>query len=104
MDELNRTHTSSRLISASSARIHSACIQPEELVCWIAPEGAEAAIEQFEAREGGNFEIILSFGSEIENLPRSQLNDGCPRSARALRLAKLQTSGRHNIVRRQMRF
>ncbi|WP_298878738.1 SRPBCC domain-containing protein [uncultured Bradyrhizobium sp.] len=65
MDELDRTHRSSRLISASSARIYSACIHQDELMCWIAPEGAEAAIEQFEARQGGHFKIVLSFGSDI---------------------------------------
>ena len=65
MDELDRTHTSSRLISASSARIYSACIHHEELMRWIAPKGAEAVIEQFEARQGGHFKIILSFRSDI---------------------------------------
>jgi len=65
MDELDRTHTSSRLISASSARIYSACIRPEQLARWIAPKGADAEIEGFEARQGGRFKIILSFRSDI---------------------------------------
>ncbi|QAU48580.1 SRPBCC domain-containing protein [Bradyrhizobium guangzhouense] len=65
MDEPDRTHTSSRLISASSTRIYSACIQPGDLARWIAPRGAEAEIERFEPRHGGHFKIILSFGSDI---------------------------------------
>ncbi|QOZ56392.1 SRPBCC domain-containing protein [Bradyrhizobium sp. CCBAU 53338] len=65
MNELDRTHASSRLISAGSARIYSAFIRPEQLVRWIAPEGAEAEIERFEPRQGGHFKIILSFRSDI---------------------------------------
>jgi uncharacterized protein YndB with AHSA1/START domain len=65
MDQLDRTHTSSRLISASSARVYSACVEPEDLVRWIAPTGAEAEIKGFEARQGGHFKIILSFRSDI---------------------------------------
>jgi uncharacterized protein YndB with AHSA1/START domain len=65
MYDEDRTHTSSRLISASSACIYSACIQSEKLMRWIAPKGAEAEIEKFEAREGGHFKIILSFRDDI---------------------------------------
>lgn len=52
MDELDRTHTSSRLISASSARIYRACIQPEELMRWIAPKGAALTSKAASVRSG----------------------------------------------------
>ncbi|WP_452101159.1 hypothetical protein [Bradyrhizobium monzae] len=32
---------------------------------WIVPAGAEADVEEFEAREGGHFKIILSFDNDI---------------------------------------
>src|SRR6478735_150887 len=65
MNDTDRTHASSRLISANSACIYDACIQSEKLMRWIAPAGAVANVEKCEAREGGCFKIILSFNNDI---------------------------------------
>lgn len=65
MSDVDQTHTSSRLIAASAARIYSACTRAGELKQWIAPKGATAEIERFEAREGGNFKTVLSFESDV---------------------------------------
>ncbi|MBC9883506.1 ATPase [Bradyrhizobium sp. INPA01-394B] len=65
MNDADRTHTSSRFICANTACIYDACIESEKLVRWIAPAGAQAKVEEFDAREGGRFKIILSFSNDI---------------------------------------
>jgi hypothetical protein len=72
MNDTDRTHASSRLISANSACIYDACIQSEKLMRWIAPAGAVANVEKFEAQEGGCFKIILSFNNDIGNRRRGR--------------------------------
>src|SRR5689334_5022512 len=65
MDDPDHTHSSSRLISASSARIYRACVEAESLAKWLPPKGAKAAIEHFSAREGDSFKIVLSFDRDV---------------------------------------
>lgn len=60
----DQVHTSSRLIAATPSRIYDAWVKPEELVCWLPPNGAMAEIEHFEVRVGGRFKIILSFNGD----------------------------------------
>lgn len=60
----DEVHTSSRLIAATPSRIYDAWVKPEELVCWLPPNGAMAEIEHFEVSVGGRFKIILSFNGD----------------------------------------
>lgn len=61
--QVDRTHSASRCIKASGDAIYEAFVKPESLVRWLPPEGATGEIRQFDAREGGRFELVLTFAA-----------------------------------------
>lgn len=56
-----RRDQASRDLESTPARIYRALVDPDILVRWLPPPGAEAKIDAFEARPGGRFEITLTF-------------------------------------------
>lgn len=70
-----RCDTASRKIKASSQAIYEAFIEPESLVMWLPPTGATGLIGVFEPREGGRFEMTLTFtGEELAGRGKSTSN------------------------------
>ncbi|CCE08949.1 conserved hypothetical protein [Bradyrhizobium sp. STM 3843] len=59
--QTDRTHSAARLIRATQDAIYDAFIQPEKLVRWLPPDKASGEIRHFDPREGGRFEIVLTF-------------------------------------------
>ncbi|WP_276485454.1 SRPBCC family protein [Paraflavitalea pollutisoli] len=58
---VRRTDRRSRLIKASPAVIYQALLDPEALATWRAPTGMKGRIDHFEAKEGGNYKMTLTY-------------------------------------------
>jgi len=56
-----RTDRASRVIAAPPERVYAALVDPEALTVWLPPEGMSARIEQFDARPGGSYRMVLTF-------------------------------------------
>jgi uncharacterized protein YndB with AHSA1/START domain len=51
----------SRVIRATREKVYRAFLEPEAVAAWLAPEGMQASVHEFEAREGGRFRISLKY-------------------------------------------
>jgi uncharacterized protein YndB with AHSA1/START domain len=56
-----RTDSASRLIKASPGRIYRAFLDPAAVVSWLPPKGMKAEIRGFDPREGGTYEMTLTY-------------------------------------------
>jgi uncharacterized protein YndB with AHSA1/START domain len=56
-----RTDTASRLIAAPHERVYAALVDPEALTAWLPPGDMTGAIEQFDARPGGSYRMVLTY-------------------------------------------
>ena len=59
---MSRTDSASRVIDASPERIYDAFVDPEALCRWLPPSGMSAVFEHFEARAGGTYRLVLTYG------------------------------------------
>jgi uncharacterized protein YndB with AHSA1/START domain len=68
-----RADTASRLIAAPHERVYAALVDPEALTAWLRPGDMTGAIEQFDARPGGSYRMVLTYpdasGSRGESTP-----------------------------------
>jgi uncharacterized protein YndB with AHSA1/START domain len=51
----------SRIIRAPREAIYRACLDPEALAAWRAPDGMTARVLAFDAREGGSYRMSLTY-------------------------------------------
>lgn len=58
---MSRTDSATRLIDASPARVYGALVDPAALVEWLPPTGMSGRFEQFDARPGGSYRLILTY-------------------------------------------
>src|SRR5215218_5985087 len=56
-----RTDTASRVIAAPLDRVFAALIDPEALTAWLPPDGMSGRFEQFDARPGGSYRLVLTY-------------------------------------------
>ena len=56
-----RTDTASLLIAASSDDVFAALIDPHALVAWLPPAGMSGRFEEFDARPGGSYRMVLTY-------------------------------------------
>jgi uncharacterized protein YndB with AHSA1/START domain len=56
-----RTDTASRFIPAAPERVYAALLDPRALAAWLPPEDMTASMEQFDARPGGSYRMVLSY-------------------------------------------
>jgi uncharacterized protein YndB with AHSA1/START domain len=56
-----RTDSASRVIAASPDRVYEALVDPEALVAWLPPDGMTGRFEQFDARPGGSYRLVLTY-------------------------------------------
>src|SRR5262245_472409 len=61
--------SASRLISATPAAIYQAFVDPRALVRWLPPSGMTGCIEVFDPREGGEYQITLSYDRPEHSAP-----------------------------------
>ena len=57
-----RTDTASRVITAPREHIYAAFVDPDALVTWLPPKGMTGRFEQFDARPGGSYRMVLTYG------------------------------------------
>lgn len=50
-----------RLISAPRSRVYQALLDPESVQAWMVPDGMASEVHSFDAREGGQFRISLTY-------------------------------------------
>ena len=58
---MTRTDRASRLIVASPDRVYQALVDPEALAAWLPPDGMSGRFEQFDARPGGSYRLVLTY-------------------------------------------
>lgn len=56
-----RIDSASRIITAPPPAVYQVFLNPEALVSWLSPEGMEGRIETFDAREGGTYQMSLTY-------------------------------------------
>ncbi|EFV76483.1 SRPBCC family protein [Cytobacillus pseudoceanisediminis] len=57
----NRTDTASRVIMAEPQTIYQAFLNPKSLVSWLPPKGMSGHIDNFDPREGGTYNMTLTY-------------------------------------------
>src|SRR4051812_17528592 len=58
---MSRTDTASRVIAAPPDRVYAALVDPEALAAWLPPDGMSGRFEQFDARPGGSYRLVLTY-------------------------------------------
>lgn len=58
---MTRTDRASRVIAALPEQVFAALVDPQALVAWLPPEGMTGRFEEFDARSGGRYRMILSY-------------------------------------------
>lgn len=61
MTDPKRVDTANRLIHASVDDVYQAFVDTRAWVQWLPPEGMTCAITRFDAREGGEYELTLTY-------------------------------------------
>ncbi|MBN2623476.1 MAG: SRPBCC family protein, partial [Acidimicrobiales bacterium] len=56
-----RTDSASRVITAPREQVYDALVDPDALVVWLPPGGMTGRIEQFDARPGGSYRMVLTY-------------------------------------------
>lgn len=56
-----RTDRASRVIAVPRERVYAALVDPEALTAWLPPGEMVGAIEQFDARPGGSYRMVLTY-------------------------------------------
>jgi len=56
-----RTDSASRVVNADVARVFAALLDPAQLLEWLPPEGMTGRFEQFDARPGGSYRLVLTY-------------------------------------------
>jgi len=65
----------SRIIRAPREAIYRACIDPEALAAWRAPDGMTARVHAFDAREGGTYRMSLTYTDPRHSPPGKTSDD-----------------------------
>jgi len=58
---MTRKDSASRMIVASPDRVYEALVDPEALIAWLPPDGMTGRFEQFDARPGGGYRLVLTY-------------------------------------------
>ncbi|WP_054860810.1 SRPBCC domain-containing protein [Gracilibacillus sp. JCM 18860] len=58
---IRRTDSASRVIKASPQTIFQAFVNPEALISWLPPKGMSGHIDTFNPREGGTYQLTLTY-------------------------------------------
>jgi uncharacterized protein YndB with AHSA1/START domain len=51
----------SRIIKAPRKAVYQACLDPDAVAAWRAPDNMKAKVHAFDAREGGTFRMSLTY-------------------------------------------
>lgn len=56
-----RTDIAERLVAAPPEDVFTALVDPEAVETWLPPTGMTGRIEQFDARPGGRYRLVLTY-------------------------------------------
>lgn len=56
------THSASRVVHAEAERVFAALVDADALLRWLPPQGMTGHFERFDARTGGSYRLVLSYG------------------------------------------
>lgn len=59
--KMPRTDRASRVIAAPPDRVYAALVNREALAAWLPPAGMTGRFEQFDARPGGSYRLVLTY-------------------------------------------
>ena len=59
---MSRTDSAARVIAAPPDRVFAALVDPEALTEWLPPTGMSGRFERFDARPGGSYRLVLTYG------------------------------------------
>lgn len=59
--ERARVHSASLLVRVPPERVCAAFLNPEEVARWLPPQGMRAEIHRYEPRNGGAYEMVLTY-------------------------------------------
>jgi uncharacterized protein YndB with AHSA1/START domain len=62
------------VIPASPESVYNALIDPDALTVWLPPAGMSGRFEQFDARPGGSYRLVLTYTSETSAAGKSTLD------------------------------
>ncbi|MFC3712113.1 SRPBCC family protein [Sphingoaurantiacus capsulatus] len=56
-----------RHVAAPPHRVYAALITPDDLVCWMVPDGMTMTVHHLDARVGGSFRISLTYDAPTDS-------------------------------------
>lgn len=59
---MSRTDSAFRVVHAEPARVFAALVDAGALVEWLPPSGMSGRFERFDARPGGSYRLVLTYG------------------------------------------
>jgi uncharacterized protein YndB with AHSA1/START domain len=59
---MSRTDSASRVIQADVQRVFAALVDEVALAAWLPPAGMTGRFESFDARPGGSYRFVLTYG------------------------------------------
>jgi uncharacterized protein YndB with AHSA1/START domain len=65
----------SRIIKAPRAKVYQAFLDPVAVAAWMAPDTMQIRVHRFDAREGGQFRISLTYPNPEHSQPGKTLAD-----------------------------
>jgi uncharacterized protein YndB with AHSA1/START domain len=65
----------SKIIKAPRTAIYQACLDPDALAAWRAPDNMKGHVHVFDAREGGSFRMSLTY-KDPEQSPGGKTSEG----------------------------
>jgi uncharacterized protein YndB with AHSA1/START domain len=71
---MSRTDTASRVIAASPERVFAALTDPDALAVWLPPGDMSGRFEEFDARPGGSYRLVLTY-ADASNAPGKSTAD-----------------------------
>ena len=64
----------SKIINAPREAVYQACLDPDAVAAWRAPDNMKGRVHVFDAREGGRFRVSLTYQNP-ELSPRGKTSD-----------------------------
>ena len=58
------TDAASLVVPADADAVYAAFVDPQALLIWLPPGGMSGRFEHFDARPGGSYRLVLTYGSD----------------------------------------
>ena len=61
---MSHSDSASRVVAAAADTVYAAFVGPEALLRWLPPAGMSGRFEHFDARPGGSYRMVLTYGGD----------------------------------------